>query len=374
MSTLSKLVVISHTEHRIGQDGSVYGWGPTVEEINHLSGFFTEVTHIACIEKSPSIPESYRKYQRKNIIYLPIPQFGGKTQLKKILILTKVFTIIRQVEKGLINATHVQLRVPMGIAIFLIPYFAIRKRDFVLWIKYANNWGDPNPKLGFRIQRYFLKADIAKCKVTINGVWPSQPNHCLSFENPCLYNSEILTLKEINSSKKYNAPLNLLFVGRVETEKGVGIVIDWISNCNPEGINVFTIVGEGKDYDYYYTHVEKLGLMHKIQFLGAKSREEIHKLYIDNHMLLLPSFASEGFPKVVAEAMAFGCVPIVSEVSSLKKFVAESGAAMTWSVLTENGAHNINISDLLLTNGLNWAKKFTFENYVVRLKSDVFID
>lgn len=374
MSTFGKLVVISHTEHRIGQDGSVYGWGPTVEEINYLSSFFEEVTHVACIEKASTIPESYRRYIRSNINYIPIPQFGGKTLLKKVLIFSKVFKIIKQVEKGLINATHVQLRVPMGIGVFLIPYFAIRKRNFVFWIKYANNWGDPNPKLGFRIQRFMLKRNLPKCKVTINGVWPSQPNYCLSFENPCLYDAEISTLKKIRALKKYNIPLNLLFVGRVETEKGVGTVIKWIANSNPEGINIFTIVGDGKDYDYYYNYVEELGLMHKIQLIGAKSREEIHNLYLENHLLLLPSFASEGFPKVVAEAMAYGCVPVVSKVSSLKEFLSESGAAISWSDFTENGAYAFVISDLILSNGLNWAKKFTFENYMFRLKSEVFVN
>jgi glycosyltransferase involved in cell wall biosynthesis len=374
MRSLEKLVIISHTEHRIGEDGLIYGWGPTVEEINYLSCFFKDVTHVACIEKSSVIPGSYRKYNSDNIEYLPIPQFGGKTVLKKLLILFKAKNIIKQVEKALDNATHVQLRVPMGIAVFLIPYFVIRKKEFIFWIKYANNWGDPSPKLGFRIQRYLLKKNFLKCKVTVNGFWPNQPDHIISFENPCLYKREILNLSTIKIINKHTQPFNLLFVGRVEEEKGVGIVIDWIVKYKPQEISVFTIIGEGKDYDYYHKYVEKIGLEHKIKFLGSKSREELQKLYMEYDMLVLPSFASEGFPKVVAEAMAFGCVPIVSEVSSLKNFLEKSSAAISWSDFSENGLYDLCITDQLLTNGLNWAEKFTFENYLNRLRSEVFVN
>jgi glycosyltransferase involved in cell wall biosynthesis len=372
--SLKKLVIISHTEHRIGEDGLIYGWGPTVEEINYLSSFFNYVAHVACIEKSSVIPGSYRRYNNDNIEYLPIPQFGGKTVLKKLLILFKAINSIKQVEKALDSATHVQLRVPMGIAIFLIPYFAIRKKKFIFWIKYANNWGDPNPKLGFRIQRYLLKKNIVKCKVTVNGIWPNQPDHVISFENPCLYKGEILNLDTVKIINKHTQPFKLLFVGRVEEEKGVGIVIDWIVKYKPQKISVFTIIGEGKDYDYYHKYVKQMGLEDKIKFLGSKSREELQKLYVEYDMLVLPSFASEGFPKVVAEAMAFGCVPIVSEVSSLKKFLEKSSAAISWSDFSKNGLCDLHITDQLLTNGLDWAEKFTFENYLNRLRSEVFVN
>ena len=50
----------------------------------------------------------------------------------------------------------------------------------------------------------------------------------------------------------------------------------------------------------------------KILMLGALNREEIFQIYKESHAIILLS-KSEGFPKVIMEAGAFGCVPIVSK-------------------------------------------------------------
>ncbi|MGB4322708.1 MAG: glycosyltransferase, partial [Anaerolineaceae bacterium] len=43
-------------------------------------------------------------------------------------------------------------------------------------------------------------------------------------------------------------------------------------------------------------------------------------------MILLPSTASEGWPKVLSEAMAYGVVPLASDVSSIPQIFKETGA------------------------------------------------
>src|SRR5690606_41847313 len=56
------------------------------------------------------------------------------------------------------------------------------------WYKYAGNWNQKKPPLGYALQRWMLKHQ--KRKVTINGSWPKQPKHCITFENPCLTEKE----------------------------------------------------------------------------------------------------------------------------------------------------------------------------------------
>jgi glycosyltransferase involved in cell wall biosynthesis len=372
MMPSKKLVIISHTEHRKSQTGSIFGWGPTVEEINYLSTYFEEVIHVGCFEESQEIPKSYRPYTNANVAFLPIPMFGGTTILKKLNIIFKMPRIVRQIERALPHATHVQLRVPMGIGIFLIPYFSIRPRKFTFWIKYANNWGDPKPKIGFRFQRFMLKQNWANCKVTINGKWAKQASHCLSFENPCLYEKEFLNLEKLKKIKEYFEPYKLLFVGRIEIEKGVDIILDWLSKIELTNIEKMVFVGEGKDLNYCINRTLDLGLAHKIDFVGPKSREELHMLYKENHFFLFPTMASEGFPKVIAEAMAFGCVPITSEVSSLKEFLESSNAGISWNKFKTKKIESLNVSDTILNNGLKCARKYTFENYFLRLQKEVF--
>lgn len=369
---VKKLVVISHTEHRKRKDGALFGWGPTVEEINYLSNFFEEVIHVSCFEQSQHLPSSYREYVNSNITFLPIPKFGGTTIFQKLGILFKMPAVVRQIEKALPGASHVQLRAPMGIGVFLIPYFSLRSRKFIFWVKYANNWGDTNPKMGFRLQRFMLKQNWANCKVTMNGIWPNQESHCISFENPCLYDHEVLDLKIIREHKTYSPPYKLLFVGRIEHEKGVGIILDWLSKIKLKEIEKMTFVGEGKDLNRFIEIARNLGLEDKVKFVGSKSREVLQMLYKENHLFLFPSMASEGFPKVIAEALAFGCIPITSEVSSLKEFLQKSNAGFSWVEFGSQELDKLNITESMLERGIVVARKFTFENYVKRLSKEVF--
>jgi glycosyltransferase involved in cell wall biosynthesis len=56
--------------------------------------------------------------------------------------------------------------------------------------------------------------------------------------------------------------------------------------------------------------------------LGAVKREELVKIYSKAHVNILPS-ASEGFPKVIAEGAAYGCIPLVTDVSSIGQYVID---------------------------------------------------
>ena len=42
-----KLAIISHTEHYKTKAGTIVGWSPTVNEVNHLLEIFDEIYHVA---------------------------------------------------------------------------------------------------------------------------------------------------------------------------------------------------------------------------------------------------------------------------------------------------------------------------------------
>jgi glycosyltransferase involved in cell wall biosynthesis len=93
----------------------------------------------------------------------------------------------------------------------------------------------------------------------------------------------------------------------------------------------------------------------------------------------LPS-DSEGFPKVVAEAAAYGCIPIVSAVSSIPQYVnSDNGfllhdisSAELKSILHEIFEVNSSAElKKLSINIISLAKKFTFEYYNQRVLSDI---
>ena len=316
-----KLAIISHTEHYHAADGTIVGWGPTVSEINHLLGVFDEIFHVAMIHNKEA-PPSAIPYASDKITFVPIPPSGGPGPKDKLMILGRAPSTINIVFKTLRKVDVFQFRAPTGIGVYLIPLLMIftKKRG---WFKYAGNWNQQNPPIGYAIQRKILKNQSRK--VTINGQWKNQPSQCITFENPCLTNEDIKEGLILRNSKILHAKKTFCFVGRLETEKGVKLIIDSFQSLSNEQktlVDKVHLIGDGKERSEFESMAKNSGV--NFIFHGFKPRVEVFKVYENSQFFLLPSSASEGFPKVIAEAMNFGCVPIVSKVSSINQYIKQS--------------------------------------------------
>ncbi|MGC1633467.1 MAG: glycosyltransferase [Gelidibacter sp.] len=317
---MRSLTIISHTEHYMLADGSIVGLGSTVTEINHLLEVFDTITHVAMLHNTVA-PSSASPYTSDKIKFVALPAVGGTTLSDKLAIVFQASKIIMRVHKGLKSSNYFQFRAPTGIGVFVIPYLILfnSKKG---WFKYAGNWKQEDAPLAYRFQKWLLARQ--SLPVTINGFWKDQPKQCLSFENPCLTEEEIQAGQSIIASKTLQLPLEFCFVGRLEAAKGVGLIIDALSILDAESldkIGVIHLVGEGGRKSDYEKQVEDRAL--PVVFHGYLSRDEVHQIYIRSHAILLPS-ASEGFPKVIAEAMNYGCIPIVSDVSSIGHYIGDS--------------------------------------------------
>ena len=67
-----------------------------------------------------------------------------------------------------------------------------------------------------------------------------------------------------------------------------------------------------------------LGVADLLVHHGWVARDRLGPLYARAHMIVLPS-RSEGWPKVLSEAMAYGAVPIASTVGSIPQYLREFG-------------------------------------------------
>ena len=374
---LKKLVVISHTEHQKDTEGIYVGWGPTVNEINYLSQYWEEIIHVACIENGIQPRGSSIRYSSRKIKFVPIPTFGGKTILKKLDILWKLPVILNKVRKAIKGASHVQLRLPMGIGIFLLPYFYFRNsKKYFFWVKYANNWVSRSAPLGYKAQRWMLKKDWLKCQVTINGFWPNQEEHCVSMENPCLnLLDNQMGLKAV-TQKSLSEGIEVIFVGRLDEAKGVDLIIEFLAsgNFNPK---LFHIVGEGELKNDLESELLRMNVAHK--FYGTLKQADIFRILNVVHTIMLPS-KSEGFPKVLAEAMNFGCIPVTSNVGSICHYINQGETGIVMNELSCLGLERAwkyftNLTERerrdMMLKGNSLSKKFTFEEFSNRLLNEV---
>lgn len=372
-----RLLVISHTPH-YKQDGALMGWGATVRELDQLAGLFTEVVHLAPLHPETA-PESSRPYASQNIRYVDVKPAGGKNLRAKVLILGEVFSWLKAMRRELRQADAIHVRCPAGISLIGLAAVRLWGGAKPCWVKYAGNWQPQRQEpLSYRATRWWLRHNFHRVTVTVNGSWKGQPAHVVSFSNPSFSQEERLLALHSTTTKRLTTPLRLLFVGRVEEEKGAGRAIRIARALKERGVDFrLDIIGDGPLKAEYAEWVRAEELENEVAFWGWRSREEIDGFYRAAHFIVLPSSASEGWPKVLSEAMAFGVVPLASPISSIPQVLLEAkcGHAIPVDELDAYAAAIISYTEdragweFESSNGRVFAERFTYEFYLEAVKN-----
>mgnify|MGYP001824306612 CR=1 FL=1 len=374
---MKTLTIISHTEHYKNADDGIVGLGSTVTEINNLLTIFDAIIHVGMFHNSPA-PASALPYASNKITFIPLPAVGGPKVLDKLAIIWKAPSILMTIHKAINQTDYFQFRAPTGIGVFVIPYLMVW-RSKKGWFKYAGNWKQQNAPLAYSLQRWLLTKQ--KRYVTINGKWENQPKSCITFENPCLTINEVQEGLRFTAKISFNnTEINFCFVGRLEEEKGIGLLINAFNNLTKDEklkIGTIHIVGHGLKMSEYKAKASKTGL--NFNFHGFLSRTDVHEIYKVSHAIVLPS-ASEGFPKVIAEAMNYGCLPIVSDISSLRHYIKNEQNGFLFYPITENEIVKL-IRKLLSLNNFQYSNmiqvqqkelsKFTYTYYNHRILKEI---
>jgi glycosyltransferase involved in cell wall biosynthesis len=321
-----RLLIVSHTPH-YQRDGRLVGWGPTVRELDYLAEMFDEVTHVAPVYDERS-PDSALAYTSPRIRLRPVAPAGGESWVAKAGILTaypRYAGVIRE-EMGRADAVHV--RCPANISLLALLLLGRAKEPPYRWVKYAGNWRpEGDEPWSYGLQRRRLIENKHRGVVTVNGRWPGQPPHVHSFHNPCLTDDEAAQGEAVVGGKRLKLPVELLFVGALNEGKGVGRVLRIAQTLQAQGISFrLRLLGDGPDRSRYEAWVRE-NRLRGVTFLGWVPRAEVSDYYAAAHFILLPS-RSEGWPKVLSEAMAFGAVPVAAAVSSIPQILSETEAGV----------------------------------------------
>ena len=199
----------------------------------------------------------------------------------------------------------------------------------------------------------------------------------MTFENPCLTEIEREKGLQIAKTKSFSPPFTCCFVGRLEDAKGVQRIIDAFGLLhNLENIATIHFIGNGEKMDHYKKQCTALGI--PAVFHGFLERKQVFEIYKKAHFILLPS-DSEGFPKVIAEAMNFGCIPIVSDISSIGQYINTNTGFLLNPINSEKIEELVRKATSKSTEELtNMAfnsylvvSKFTFENYRQKIQEEI---
>ena len=364
-----KLLMVTDTP-LITKNGEIKVFEPVFREVQNFKHIFSSITWIGYDFTRSRKYFTFTSINENNIDFILLKRTGGEGIKNKLIHIFKAIPYMIKIIKNIKTHDLIHSRGPSYPA-FLTIIASLFFKDKKFWHKYAGNWNQKTPPTSYYLQMLLLKKAIKNNSVaTINGKWPNQKYNILSFENPSLTLNELEEAKLKFQKKKYDGKLNFCFVGRMEDAKGVERVIKALKLIhNYSEIDYVYFVGDGpkiSNYKFQANQIEHDNII----FCGSLERSQLNDIYEKCHAILLPTSASEGFPKVIGEAMAYGCIPVVSNISSIDQYVSEKNGIILKTL--EPSGLTKTIEEILLNRDelkkrahscINLAKVFSYEAY-----------
>jgi len=150
----------------------------------------------------------------------------------------------------------------------------------------------------------------------------------LSITNIVVLQNSVLVpdFKEIekkNASRlKNNTITKILFLGRIDKDKGLNEILSAFKSINEDLKFTFFLAGTGPDKDWFITECKKV-LGEKFYYLGILAYDEKIKVLRNSDIFILPSYF-EGLPNALLESMSYGLVPVVTAVGSIPEVIDDN--------------------------------------------------
>lgn len=358
--------IITHVVH-LQSEGKFFGYAPYVNEMNVWLKHVDKVIVVAPL-KSIDKTAIHQAYQHHTIEFIEVPSFSlisFKEIIKSIISLPGLFFKIFGVMK---RSNHIHLRCPgnMGLLGALVQILFPKKAKTA---KYAGNW-DSNSKqpFSYKIQKSILSNTFLtkNMQVLVYGDWQNQTKNIKSFFTATYREDEKIAV----TARSLNTKLQFLFVGTLSKGKQPIYAVKLVESLKNKGINVqLSIYGEGQEKETLENYIQVNNLNDVVFLKGNVNRDDMKLIYQQSHFLILPS-KSEGWPKVVAEAMFWGCLPIASKVSCVPNMLGNGERGILLSEELEkdslslvNCIQNQQLYDAKINAAISWSRNFTIDKF-----------
>ena len=190
-----------------------------------------------------------------------------------------------------------------------------------------------------------------------------------------LENAVAVSEKQFN--KQNSSEKTIIFLGRLHESKGLNEIVQACRTLKSENFEFrFNCFGAGELREFFAAEMTEI-LGDKFYYGGVISGAEKEKALNDADIFLLPSRYGEGLPMAMLEAMAAGCVVVVSEMASVGAVVKDGENGFT--VEPNNVTQLIEKLKLLLSNEKDLkflsqnaratiAEKFDLKTYIQELE------
>lgn len=111
--------------------------------------------------------------------------------------------------------------------------------------------------------------------------------------------------------------LRIIYVGSLHEQKGILLIPDILMRLKEMSIDfALTIIGDGPHRNKLIEILNNRQLFEHVTLIKIVPNSEINNWYTNHHVFLLPSYF-EGLPLTLIEAMAAGCIPVVSKLDKI---------------------------------------------------------
>ena len=346
--------------------GCLYAYGPYGREVEIWADLFPRVV-IAAPLRHETPPDDCVALQRSNISVAPQLETGGDSLWAKVIQIVLLPLHVWKLCLAMRHADAIHVRCPgnLGVlGVLLAPLFSKR-----IVAKYAGQWESERPlPLGFRLQQVILKSFWWRDGVvTVYGEWPNQPKQIVPFFTSMMTSDQVRRSIKVAAGKSLGGPTQFLYSGRLAPLKGVDLLLSALRLTIDSGVAAeLTILGDGPERSHLEELSRELGLQPYVTFVGAVPYDDVMFWYERAHILVLAS-SSEGWPKVIAEAMCHGVVCIGTDTGLMPWMLHNRGRtfpegdvgalAATMRELSNGPEQYLKLS----TNAATWAQQYSLE-------------
>ncbi|MBB6327760.1 glycosyltransferase involved in cell wall biosynthesis [Algoriphagus iocasae] len=367
-------LILSHVHH-VKKGGRFFAYGPYVREMNIWTKFFTSVTILAPLSQDREINPIEIAYEHNNIRFIPVKEINLTSWKGRFQTLVSLPGIIAKIISAMRSTDHIHLRCPgnMGLLGAILQYFFPSKNKTA---KYAGNWDPESTQpYTYKLQKKLISNPgfAKKMKVLVYGEWPHQSQNIVPFFTFSYSENEpqIGFREPLSSENK----LQLLFVGALVYGKNPLMAAEVARILKAQNLNFkLTFCGEGDQMEPLRQFAKENNLTEEVELCGNLQSEALKEKYKTSHFLIFLS-DSEGWPKVVAESMYFGCLPITTPVSCVPYMLGNGERGDLVGKDPNEVVKRINYYlenpldfDRKSKNSKEWSKAFTKESFELEIK------
>ncbi len=298
-----RLLVVTHVPHYAQRD-RLLAYAPYAIELAEWAALTRELVIAAPLKRS-NPPNDSAVIDADNVSIVRQPETGGHTARAKLhqfaLLPRSIVSLARAMRN--VDAVHVRCPGNIGLLGALLAPIACPRRV----AKYAGQWSAfPSEPWTVRLQRSILRSRWWGAPVLVYESARNTTKHVVPFFASVLTDAQMAGASEVARRRRGTTVSRILYVGRLTRQKNVATLVRAIAALRREGAELeCVIVGDGPERAALVSEACALGVEDRMAFDGALSMDGVLARYEWADALALPS-ESEGWPKAVAEAMAFG--------------------------------------------------------------------